>query len=107
MAGYNFNKFGEELNRTLAAAERGMEKAVTALQSDTMNLTHVDTSALKRSWTHKTESKNGSVEGAVGSNLVYAPYEDDYHGNLSVALEDGKQQYMDMIADEIKAGLGG
>jgi len=107
MAGKNFNHFGMELNRTLAAAERGMEKAVTALQSDTMNLTHVQTGALKRSWTHKTESKNGSVEGAVGSNLAYARYEDDYHGNLSVALEDNKQQYLDMIADEIKAGLGG
>lgn len=107
MAGKNFNKFGEELNRTLSAAKRGMEKAIIALEADTKLITHVDTGALKRSWTHKTSSNDGIVEGAVGSNLVYAPYEDDYHGNLSVALENGKQQYMDMIADEIKAGLGG
>ena len=103
----NFNNFGAELDKVIAAAERGMEKAVTALEADTKLITHVQTGALKRSWMHKTKSKNGNVEGAVGSNLVYAPYEDDYHGNLSVALEDGKQQYMDMIADEIKAGLGG
>lgn len=103
----NFNKIGSELNRVLAAAEKGMEKAVTQLQADTMLLTHVDTGNLKRSWTHKTSSKNGSVEGAVGSNLAYAPYEDDLHGNLSVALENDKEQLMDMIADEIKAGLGG
>ena len=103
----NFNNCGAELDKVIAAAERGMEKAVTAFQNDTMNLTHVQTGALKRSWTHKTESKNGNVEGAVGSNLVYAPYEDDLHGNLSVALEENKQQYMDMIANEIKAGIGG
>ena len=107
MAEKNFNKFRDELNRTLSVAKKGMGKAVTALEADTKLITHVDTGALKRSWTHKTESKDGCVEGAVGSNLEYAPYEDDYHGNLSVALEDGKQQYMDMIADEIKIGLGG
>lgn len=107
MANNNFNHFGAELERVLAAAEKGMEKAVTELEADTKNITHVKTGALKRSWTHRTQSKNGNVEGAVGSNLVYAPYEDDYHGNLSVALEEGKQHYLDVIADEIKAGLGG
>ena len=63
MANNNFNHFGAELERVLAAAEKGMEKAVTELEADTKNITHVKTGALKRSWTHRTQSKNGNVEG--------------------------------------------
>lgn len=103
----NFNHFGIELERALNAAETGMEKAVTQLEADTKALTHVDTGNLRRSWTHKTHANNGNIEGAVGSNLAYAPYEDDYHGNLSVALEDNKQAYMDIIANEIQKQIGG
>lgn len=104
MAESNVDK---EINRVLSAAARGMEKACTQLEHDTKNLTHVQTGALKRSWTHKVTSKNGKIEGAVGSNLAYAPYEDDYHGNLSVALNNDKEMLMDMIANEIRSGLGG
>lgn len=103
----NFNHFNEELERTLKAAETGMKKAVTKLEADTKLITHVDTGALRRSWTHKVKSKDGCVEGAVGSNLEYAPYEDDLHGNLSVALAEDNQALIDIIANEIKSGLGG
>ena len=33
MANNNFNHFGAELERVLAAAEKGMEKAVTELEA--------------------------------------------------------------------------
>lgn len=103
----NFNHFSEEINKVLEAAEKGMEKAVIQLESDTKMITHVDTGALRRSWTHKTQSSDGVIEGAVGSNLEYAPIEDDYHGNLSVALDENLDQYLDMISSEIKSAIGG
>lgn len=103
MAQSNVDK---EIERVLAAAKRGMEKAVTVLEADTKNLTHVVTGNLKRSWTHEVKSKNGIIEGSVGSNLKYAAAEDDYHGNLSVALNKDKEMLMDMIAAEIKSEMG-
>lgn len=102
----NFNNIMPEMERALKAAETGMKKAVIKLEADTKLITHVDTGALKRSWTHKTSSKDGSIEGAVGSNLEYAPYEDDLHGNLSVALAQDADMLMETIANEIKAGMG-
>lgn len=108
MASGNFNHFDSELQKLLSAAETGMEKAVTKLEADTKMITHVDTGTLRRSWTHKTKvNQNGSIEGAVGSNVEYAPYEDDYHGNLSVALNDNLNEYFDTIQNEIKSQIGG
>lgn len=104
----NFNHFQEELQKVLSAAEVGMEKATTKFQADTMLLTHVQTGNLKRSWTHKVKvSPNGKIEGAVGSNLEYAPYEDLYHGNVSTALDNNLDSYMKTISDEIKNAIGG
>lgn len=100
----NFNNFDSELNKMIAAAERGMEKAVIKLEADTKLLTHVQTGALRRSWTHDVKTDGSVVEGAVGSNLEYAPYEDDRHGNLSTALNENLQQYLNTIANEIKMG---
>lgn len=108
MAEHNFNHFDEELQKVLKAAESGMEKAVIELEADTKLITHVDTGTLRRSWTHKTRaSQNGIIEGAVGSNVEYAPFEDQYHGNLSVALNENLQQYIEVISDEIKNAIGG
>ena len=108
MAETNFNHFDKELQKLLDAAEKGMEKAVTQLEVDTKLITHVDTGTLRRSWTHKTNThNNGLIEGAVGSNVEYAPIEDDYHGNLSVALSDNLQSYMETISNEIKSAIGG
>lgn len=108
MADGNFNHFDEELKKLLAAAETGMEKAVTQLEADTKMITHVDTGTLRRSWTHKTKvNKDGSIEGAVGSNVEYAPIEDDYHGNLSVALKENINEYFNAIDGEIKSQIGG
>ena len=103
MAKKNFNNFNLETEKLLSAAENGMEKAMTILQADTMMLTHVQTGALRRSWTHETQcNSDGTIEGAVGSNLVYAPVEDDRHGNLSVAVEQDRSKLINMIANEIK-----
>lgn len=102
-----FKHFQEELNKEMTAAKAGMEKATTVLEADTKLMTHVLSGALRRSWTHKVSDNGGTVEGAVGSNLRYAPYEDDYHGNISSALEKDKGQLFDIIAEEVKSALGG
>lgn len=108
MADVNFNHFDEELQKVLAAAERGVEKAATKFQSDTMDVTHEITSTLRRSWTHKTTvNKDGSIEGVVGSNVEYAPYEDDYHPNISAALNENYPKYFETISNEIKTAMGG
>lgn len=108
MAKKNFNNFNIELENVLSAAETGMEKAMTELQKDTQMLTHVQTGALRRSWTHDTKrNSDGTIEGAVGSNLVYAPVEDDRHGNLSVAVEQDRIRLLNMIANEIKKAAKG
>ena len=92
----------ELINKIRVAAVRGMEKATIQFEADTKLLTHVDTGALRRSWTHDVEDEGSVVWGAVGSNLQYAPYEDDYHGNLSTALNSNISDYLDIVADEIK-----
>lgn len=101
MAG-NFNHFDQERQRVLKAAKAGMQKAVTQFEADTKMLTHVQTGDLRRSWTHKVEASDGHVEGAVGSNLRYAPYEDDYHPNISEALNTNVQSYFNIVAEAIK-----
>lgn len=98
----NFNHFQQELQRVTNAAKAGMQKAVTQFEADTKMLTHVQTGALRRSWTHKVQSTPGHVEGAVGSNLRYAPYEDDYHPNITEALNTNAQKYFDIIANTVK-----
>lgn len=101
----NFNNFNQELERVKQAALTGMEKGVTDLQADTMALTHVLTGALRRSWTHSSGIEGDIIKGSVGSNLRYAPYEDDYHPNLSQALEQDKQMVFDKIESEIRKGM--
>lgn len=103
----NFNNFQSETDKLLAAAERGMEKATTKFQADTMNVTPVVTGALKRSWTHGVNANGGTIEGAVGSNLVYAPYVDDKRGTLTDTLNSNIDSYLATVADEIKSAIGG
>ncbi len=88
-------------DRIIAAAERGMKKAVIQFEADTKALTHVDTGALRRSWTHDVQTTGDDVIGKVGTNLPYAKYEDEYHGNVSTALDDNYEKYMRVIANEI------
>jgi hypothetical protein len=108
----DFSNFDTELSKVLQAAERGMTKAVIKFQADTMMVTHtgVGTAApgtLKRSWTHKVEKQGDNIIGAVGSNVEYAPFEDALHPNISQALEDNIDNYIDTISREIKTALGG
>ena len=103
----NFNNFESEKSKVLNALENGMTKACLKFQADTMELTHVQTGALRRSWTYGVESNDGIVEGAVGSNLEYAPYEDDYHGNLSTAFNNNIETYMQTVTDAVKSAIGG
>lgn len=88
-------------DKILAAAEKGMKKAVIAFEADTKALTHVDTGNLRRNWTHDVRGEGDNIIGVVGTNVPYAPYEDDYHGNVSTALNDNYDKYMKMIANEI------
>ncbi len=104
----NFDHFDTELDKVLKAAERGMKKAVIKFEADTKLLTHVDTGTLRRSWTHKTQTdKDGNIIGAVGSNVEYAPYEDAYHPNISQALDDNIDSYMQTVSKEIEKAIGG
>ena len=92
----------ELIDKAHTAAVRGMEKATVQFSADTKLLTHVDTGALRRSWVHGVEDEGSVIIGAVGTNLKYAPYEDDLHGNLSTALNSNISDYLDIVADEIK-----
>lgn len=108
----NFDNFDTELDKVLKAAERGMTKAVIKFQADTMMVTHtgVGTAApgtLKRSWTHKTEKQGDNIIGIVGSNVPYAKYEDAYHPNISQALDDNLDSYMQTVSKEIEKAIGG
>jgi len=102
MARQNFNDFGKELERVKRAALKGMEDGVIDLQGDTIAITHVLSGDLKRSWTHSVGTEGDKVLGSVGSNLRYAPYEDEYHPTLKRALEEDRQAIFDKIANEIR-----
>lgn len=91
-------------DKILAAAERGMKKAVTVFESDTKALTHVQTGNLRRSWTHDVVKTGDDIIGKVGTNVPYAPFEDSLHGNVSTALNDNYDKYMKIIANEISKG---
>lgn len=103
----NFDHFDTELDKVLKAAERGMKKAVIKFEADTKLLTHVDTGTLRRSWTHKTEKQGDNIIGIVGSNVPYAKYEDAYHPNISQALDDNLDSYMQTVSKEIEKAIGG
>lgn len=103
----NFDHFDTELDKVMKAAERGMKKAVIKFEADTKLLTHVDTGTLRRSWTHKTEKQGDNIIGIVGSNVPYAKYEDAYHPNISQALDDNLDNYMQTVSKEIEKAIGG
>ena len=103
----NFDHFDTELDKVLKAAERGMKKAVIKFEADTKLLTHVDTGTLRRSWTHKTEKQGDNIIGIVGSNVPYAKYEDAYHPNISQALDDNLDSYMQTVSKEVEKAIGG
>jgi len=103
----NFDHFDTELDKVLKAAERGLKKAVIKFEADTKLLTHVDTGTLRRSWTHKTEKQGDNIIGIVGSNVPYAKYEDAYHPNISQALDDNLDNYMQTVSKEIEKAIGG
>ena len=48
-------------DKILAAAERGMKKAVSAFEADTKALTHVDTGHLRRNWTHDVRGEGDNI----------------------------------------------
>ena len=98
------NGWKDATDRILAAAERGMKKAVTVFESDTKALTHVQTGNLRRSWTHDVVKTGDDIIGKVGTNVPYAPFEDSLHGNVSTALNDNYDKYMKIIANEISKG---
>jgi len=95
------NGWKDATDRILAAAERGMKKAVMSFESDTKALTHEKTGALRRSWTNDVIKTGDNIIGKVGSNLPYAEAEDSYHGNISTALKNNHDKYMTIIANEI------
>lgn len=101
------NGWKDATDRILAAAERGMKKAVTVFEADTKALTHVypkNGGTLRRSWTHDVVKTGDDIIGKVGTNVPYAKYEDKYHGNVSTALNDNYDKYMKIIANEISKG---
>lgn len=98
----NYERWDELTEDYLNKAEKAMETAVTALEADTKLNTHVLSGALRRSWTHDVKRKDGDIIGSVGSNLQYAVYEDDYHPNLSKALDENLDKYLKMIENGIK-----
>ena len=101
------SNFVEELEKVLAAAERGMTKAMLACQRDTALNTHVITGNLRRSWTYGVERDGSTIEGAVGSNVAYAPAEDERHGNLTPTMNENAATYSAIVADEVKQAIGG
>ena len=97
----NYNKNMQELERVLTAAKRGMELAMLGLQTDTALRTHVISGDLKRSWTFGVEQEGSVIYGAVGSNIVYAPVEDNLHPNISAALNADMHKIHKTIANQI------
>lgn len=94
--------FKDAEKRMIAAAERGMTKAVLQLERDTKALTHVDSGALRRSWTHEVTTDGSEVRGVVGTNLEYAKYEDALHPNVSEAINSNLKKYYQTISNEMK-----
>ena len=101
------DNFDAELSKVLEAAERGMTTAMLACQRDTALNTHVITGNLRRSWTYGVERNGSIIEGAVGSNVVYAPAEDERHGNLTPTMNANAAAYSEIVAKEIKNSIGG
>ena len=98
----NVDKWDKCTSGMMAKAKRGMTKAVIALEADTKLNTHVLSGALRRSWTHDVQTENDNVIGVVGSNMPYAVYEDNYHPNLTKALDENLDKYFRLIESYIK-----
>lgn len=94
--------FAEVINLVHMNARNGIEKACTILEADTKSLTHVDSGALRRSWTHEVKENRNSIEGTVGTNISYAPYENWKHPNISQAVEKNQNKIFQIIAEEMQ-----
>ena len=101
------DNFDAETEKLLTGLERGGEIAGPAAQRDTALNTHVITGNLRRSWTYKVWREGSVIIVAVGSNVAYAPAEDERHGNLTPTINENAPIYFGMMIDEAKRTIGG
>ena len=94
--------YEEVVAMTHSNALRGMESACTLLEADTKALTHVVSGNLRRSWTHEVDDKGSEIIGRVGTNLIYAPFENALHPNLSEAVAQDQNQIREIIATALQ-----
>ncbi len=90
----------KEINAQLKA---NMNKAVMLVEGDAKRLAPVDTGRLHASIASRVEGNDKQIEGIVGTNVEYAPFQEfgthkmAAHPFLFPALESNKNKIVDIL----------
>jgi HK97 gp10 family phage protein len=107
MAGAEVKWYGNErLKEISAQLKSGMAKACLLVERDAKTNAPVDTGRLRASITNRIETEEGQLVGIVGTNVVYASYQEfgtykmPAHPFLFPALESNRDKIKDLLKDK-------
>ncbi len=100
------NWHGEEQKKNIKdKLDRNMEKACLLVERDAKINAPVDTGRLRASITHRIEKDDEDIVGIVGTNVVYASYQEfgtihmPAHPFLFPALESNKGKIKELLKE--------
>jgi len=98
--------FGEDRKKEIEAKlEKNMLKACLLVERDAKKNAPVDTGRLRASITHELETEKDELIGIVGTNVVYAKYQEfgtykmAAHPFLFPALESNREKIKELLKE--------
>ena len=98
------NEFTNAAAAVRQSALDAMDEAMKLIQADTQMLCPVKTGTLRRSYQSAAKAFDGTIEGAVGSNVEYAIWADLKTPHLTRAVDQNIQKVQQILKNALMNG---
>ena len=98
------NEFTNAAAAVRQSALDAMDEAMKLIQADTQMLCPVKTGTLRRSSQSAAKAFDGTIEGAVGSNVEYAIWADLKTPHLTRAVDQNIQKVQQILKNALMNG---
>lgn len=98
------NEFKNAAAAVRRSALDAMDEAMKLIQAETQMLCPVKTGTLRRSYQSAAKAFEGTIEGAVGSNVEYAIWADLKTPHLTRAVDENITKVQQLFFDALKDG---
>ena len=95
------NEFNNAANAVHEKALQTMAEAMKMLQAETQMICPVKTGTLRRSYQSDAQDVDGTIVGAVGSNVEYAVWADMHQPHLTRAVDENLQKIQTMFRNAL------